>query len=396
MKKIFYLLAVAATVIVSACNPLDKTYKQLGDLPAPAASAVSANLTLSAADYALAPKGYYAVKGLSFKSIDSAKLQIPVILAAKYPTYGEKSNITVTYNNTPPTIKLADSAYANVAYAVVNPTDYTASASVTGTTFKDYNDAQVLLFLTYKYPTPMANQLSLLTYQYYQAGVTPSSGATTTDSFIYFNGAWTKIYTVSAAQYASVGHGTYNQFVVGDAAATIVGYINTFLKNDANVALTAKYGDVRYVSYNYYTSSTKATSQRVQTVTFDGANWVTTPIAATSLSFVKTNGVWIADNTVTYKLVTADYKIIAAIPGVASDAAMANLNSFGNFNIQGGATSWTDAQINAGIIALLKSKYTAAELNQKFVITYAAYNGANITVTKTFVYDGTTFNLKAN
>ncbi|MFD2871653.1 hypothetical protein ACFS5N_04170 [Mucilaginibacter ximonensis] len=394
MKKIHYLLAAAAMVLVSACNPLDKTYKQIGDLPAPTASAVTASITLTAADYALAPKGSYAVKGLSFKSIDSAKLQIPTILAAKYPTYGNGSSILVTYANAPTTIKLADSVYSNVAYTVVNPTDYVAASSVTGTTFKDYNDAQVLLFLQYKYPNPVANQLSVLTYQYFQSGVTPSSGVTTTDSFIYLNGVWTKIYTVSAAQYASVGHSTYNQFVVGDAPATIVGYINIFLKNDPKIAPTAKYGDVQYVSYNYYTSSTKVTSQRVQAVTFDGTNWVTTALPTTPLSFVKTNGVWVADNTVTLKLATADYKFIAAIPGVASDAAMANLNSFGNFNIQGGTTSWTDAQINNGIIALLKSKYPAAAVNQKFVVTYAAYNGSNITVTKTFVYDGTTFKVQ--
>lgn len=388
MKKIFYLLAVSATVLVSACNPLDKTYKQLGDLPAPVAPAVSANLTLTAADYALAPKGTYAVKGLSFKSVDSAKLQIPTILAAKYPTYGEKSNITVTYANAPATLKVADSLYNNVAYTVVNPTDYNNSAAVTGTAFKDWSAAQVLLYLTYKYPTPVANQLAVLTYLYYESGVTPSSGLLTTDSFVYLNGAWTKIYTISAAQYTLAGRGNFGNFTANDVP-NLPSIFNIFLKTDVNVAAIAKVGDVKYISYKYFASSTSY--QRVVTLTFDGTNWVTTPIAATPLSFVKTNGVWVADNTVTYKLVTADYKFIAAIPGVASDAAMANLNSFGNFNIQGGATSWTDAQINAGIIALLKSKYPAAELNQKFVITYAAYNGANTTVTKTFKYDGTNF-----
>jgi hypothetical protein len=223
-----------------------------------------------------------------------------------------------------------------------------------------------------------------MTYLYFESGKTASAGTLTTDAFLYMGGLWTKIYRINNAQYTSVGNGLNFWFVAADAP-NLPAYFNTFLKADPTVMLTAKVGDVKYINYRYLT-----TYQRVLPMTFDGTNWVTTPTTVT-LAFAKTNGAWVADNTVAYTLVKADYTYISAIPAVGSDAAMANLASFGNFNIQGGATTWTDAQINAGIANFLKTKFTTAVVNQKFLVTYAAYNGANITPTKTFKYDGSAF-----
>lgn len=394
MKKIHYVLALAVVVAFSACNPLDKTYKQLGDLPTPAAPAVSADLTLSPADYALAPKGSFANKNSSFKSTDSAKLQVPVILAAKYPTYGEKSKIVVTYATAPLTIKLADSAYNNVAYTAVNPTDYTNSSSVTGTFYKDWSAAQVLLFLTYKYPNPVANQLVLLTYQYYESGVTPSSGVTTTDSFLYLNGAWIKIYTITAAQYAAAGRGNYGNFTSGDMP-NLPAIFNGLLKADITVAANAKAGDVKYVSYKYYASGNY---QRVLPLTFDGTNWVSTPVAAAPLSFIKTDGTWVADNTVNYKLILDDYAYIGDHGPAGSAAAKNNIKSYPDFNISNSTdpTYWSSDDIKASILFWITYKYSStAVANQKFNITYTVYNkGVTSDVTVAYVYDGTTFKLQ--
>lgn len=400
MKRIYYLLAfIAVATAFTACNPLDKTYKDLGNIPkptAPPAAPIVVTTTLTAADYGLLPSTNYAKTAQGFNNINDAKTGVSVILGAKYPTAVNKSSALVTFGITNPVFKPADSLYSHVYYAVINPDDYVAAQGTTGTTFKDYSDAQVLLFLKYKYPTPSDNQLVVLNYIYYSSGLTPSSGVNTTDSFIYLNGSWMKIYTITNAQYGSVGHGIYNQFVTADNPATINGYFNTFLKNDATVAATVKYGDTKYISYNYYISSgtAKGTYQRVQVLTFDGTNWVTTPIASTPLSFLKTDGVWVADNTVSYTLVANDYKYMGNNTTAGSAAGRANIVSYPDFNVSAttDATYWSDTDIQGALITFLVHAYPAAAVNQKFNITYLQYfKGATSNVTKVFQYDGTTF-----
>jgi hypothetical protein len=394
MKKIHYLLAFLAVAIAfSACNPLDKTYKQLGSLPAPTAPATSFSLTLSAADYALIlPKGSAAIKSLYFKSTDTAKIQIPSILASKYPTYGEKSSATVTFAITPTIVKLADSLNADVAYTLqTTPTNdyvYPAFNGAPANTFSDLSATAVINWLLYHYQTPVANQLSVLTYLYFESGKTASSGTLTTDAFLYLNGVWTKIYRISNAQYAATNNGLNNWYVAADVP-NLPSYFNTLLKADPAVMLTAKVGDVKYVNYRYTT-----TYQRVLPLTFNGTDWVTTPTLV-SLAFAKTNGVWVADNSVNYKLTAADYTQIKTMPTTVNiQTALDNVAQFGDFNITvpvSATTGWTDAQVNAAIILILAHDFPSAVANQKFVITYLAYNGSTITVVKTFVYNGSTF-----
>lgn len=388
MKKTYYLLtllAVAVAFTFTACNPMDQKYKELGDLPKPGSSPVT--ITLANADYALLPTGNYAKTSFYFKTEADAKSYVPLILASKYPAASDKAIATVTYAVTPVTIKLADSLFTHLTYTLVNPDDYKLVLGASAKYF-DLSPAQILTFLNTSplYASPAPNQLAILTYINFVSGVS----ATVTESFLYLNGAWQNIYMVSPAQYTSVGKGgTNNDFASGDAAL-LPSYFNTFLKADPAVSVTAKAGDVKYVSYKYYGGSA-GTFQRVLPLTFDGTNWSTNATSAT-LNFAKTNGTWVADNTVNYTLTTADMKSIGTNqPNVASAAAVANLASYGNYNIQGGATTWTDDQIATSISVFLKTKYTTAVVNQKFVITYAAYNGANIAPVKTFIYDGTTF-----
>jgi hypothetical protein len=103
----------------------------------------------------------------------------------------------------------------------------------------------------------------------------------------------------------------------------------------------------------------------------------------------------LADNTVTYKLTTADYALIKTMPTTVNiQGALDNVAQFGDFNITipvSPTTGWTDAQVNAALVLILAHDFPAAVANQKFVITYVAYNGATINVTKTFIYSGTAF-----
>ncbi|MDB5002918.1 MAG: hypothetical protein JWQ34_1143 [Mucilaginibacter sp.] len=398
MKRIYYLLSfIVAVVSFTACNPLDKTYKDIDALPTPANNTLKGpaplalNITLTAADYGFLTD--YAKTALSFKTLDDAKADVPIVLGKKYPTAVDKSSVVVTYGITPTSITLADSLNATTAITLqTTPTnDYVFPAynGAAGNTFSDLSATAVINWLKYKYQVPLPeNSIRVLTYLYFESGKTAGSGTLTTDAFLYANGAWTKIYRVSTAQYTTTGNGLNSWFVANDAA-NIPSYLNAYLKADVAVMATAKYGDIKYVNYRYLT-----TYQKVMILTFDGNNWVTTPILSSPLTFTKTNGIWIADNTVNYTLLSADYKYMGNNTTAGSVAGRANIVSFPDFNVSAttDATYWSDTDIQGAIITFLQHTYTTAVADQKFVITYLQYfKGVTSNVTKTFKYDGTAF-----
>jgi hypothetical protein len=393
MKKIYYFLAfVFAAVTITACNPLDKSYKQLGDLPTPTAPATSGTLTLAAADYGLLPSSYPAQKKLYFKTLDSAKMGIPFILASKYPAYGEKSNINVTFATAPVTLKAVDSVFANIAYTLL-PADYTLNGGTT--TFTNFSASQIITWLGIKYPGAAENKLAVITFNFFDQGATTTG---VQQSFLFTGGVWTKLYHITPVQYNSIGKGgNNNDFVTADASL-IPSYLNAFLKVDPSVSVTAKVGDIKYVSFKYFQASTGSgatlvpavTSQRVTVLTFDGTNWTTTSTPV-SLIFAKTNGVWVADNTVNYTLTPADHVTIAGLT-FGSAAARANLLSFKSVDLRStSATKWLPEEIANAVAAFAKIKYGTGEQNQIFNLSYYGYTGTYAYVVVKLKYIGTDF-----
>ncbi|MES2276775.1 MAG: hypothetical protein V4592_12185 [Bacteroidota bacterium] len=415
MKKIYYLLAfVVAAATFSACKPLSKTYDKLGDVPGPAAPSTS--ITLVASDYKILNKGASANAAGYFKSSDTAKAQIPTILASKFPTLAEKSSVTVTYSAIPVTLTLPDSTLATttIALQVGPPSDYrwTPAFTYNGLTiavnnFDDLSASGAINWLRNKYKTQVTftpdpitykaslpeNSIRVLTYLYFESNVTASTGTLQTDAFIYTAANdWQKIYRVNNTQYASVNRGTNFAFVSADNA-NLPTYFSNFLKADAIVMATAKAGDIINVNFKYQSSAT-VSFQRVLPLTYNGTNWTTTPNPVT-LNFVKTNGVWVADNTVNYKLTTSDYNSIKTMPlTVNIQTALDNVANFGDYNVTvpvSPTTGWTDDQVNASLLIIMTKNFTKPELNQVYNITYVAFSGSTFNVTKKFIYNGTTF-----
>lgn len=441
MKKIYYLLTfVVAAVAFTACKPLSKTYDTLGDVPGPVIPVVtpptSVAYTLTGADYASLPASNPAALQQFFHGTTDAFASIPAILAKKYPSVGDKSSVNVTYATSPivPSITLADKTNANVSITLQTgntPSDYKfspnftynpavgASFTVSAVTFEDLSAAQALSWLRNRYKTLVTpanpptlavyqpattlanNTLVVLTYLYFESNVTASSGTLTTDAFLYTTANdWQKIYRVSNAQYASVNRGTNNLFVAADAP-NIPSYINTFLKSDAAIMLTAKVGDVQYVNYKQGTSALY--TQEVIALAYDGVNWVTTNTTATNL-FTYSGGVWTGqlDNTVSYALTSANYTAISQISNNGSAAARANLAAHPSFAIAAGSTAptvnddgvrWKDAEIAIGIKSILATQFTSPVTNQKFIISYVAFGGypSGTSLNALFIYDGTNF-----
>ncbi|MFD2146493.1 hypothetical protein [Mucilaginibacter antarcticus] len=392
MKKIFHLLAVAAVALsLTGCDPMDKTYKELGDLPKPA---LSVNLTLTAADYALLPTTDYAKTGLYYKTLEDAKVSIPAILAKKYTNYNEKSAITVTYGAPPLTVKPIDTVFASIAYTLL-PADYTLNGGTTTST--NFSATTIITWLGIKYPTATEGKLAVITFNFFDQGATTTA---VQQSFLFTGGAWTKLYHITPAQYTSLGKGgNNNNFVTADAAI-IPSYLNTLLKADPSVSVTAKAGDVKYVSYKYFQAATgtaptqvpAVTAQRVIGLTFDGTNWTTKPAAASPLIFVKTNGVWVPDNTVNYQLTPADHVTISGLT-FGSDAARANLASFKSVDLRSSSpTKWLPEEIADAVKAFAKIKFGAtAEQNQVFNLSYYGYTGSYAYVLVKLKYVGTEF-----
>lgn len=392
-KNILYLLAFV-TVIFAACNPLKD---EIGNIT-PAPFTKTLNITLAKADYELLPSTNYANKGQYFANTVDANTSISVILNAKYPQLDNGSVANVSYNSLPQQIKPADSVLSTAGaaptqYSVVDA-DYLA---INGNSNKNFTTAKVIQFLDTKFPTKVANQLIVLNYVYFESGATTTTGVATSDTFIYLNGAWVKAYQVTQAQYISAGKLTVFNFGSADEA-NLAGYFNTFLKSDANVSGKAKIGDVKYVSFAYFISSTR-TAQRIKALIFDGTNWSTKSVPFGPLPFLKKKGTWIPDPTVYYTLIKSDYTVLkstdaaAVKPEIGTAAGRLNAGDFGSFDVTGGGNSWTDAQIGDAVAYILNGKYASAPVDETvlYKITYALFKGATPTAVKSFAKTSTGF-----
>ena len=361
MKKIHYLFALLAMAL-SACQKQPNL--------APTTYVKTMDLTLQPSDYQLLSYKTYPYNTLSFINIADANTYIPMILNARDPQLSDGSKANVTFSLTP-SIAPADSVYSDLTYTVTSA-DYVA---VTGNHYGDFSAANVLSFLTYKYPNPSTNQLAVITYVLYTG-----TDNTVTNSFLYLNNAWIKIYQVTPAQYASVGDGKYDQITSSDQSKA-PGYFNFFLKNDITIADTVKANDIEYVSYNYYGGGT---FQRILALTYDGSNWSTNGGLATR-AFLKQGGTWIPDPTVYYTLTSADTKYISTLTTTgASSSLLSSTGSYGDFE-----TSWTTAELDIAFIAVLTKDFPTPKVNVNYVVTYLLYTGGNdVPTTATFKYSG--------
>lgn len=396
MKKIlFNILALAAiATAISSCRPMDKTYKALDGLPA---TAKTLNYTFQAADYVnvnVYPSSSAVYKAKGFTSNDDANANVPAFLNFKFFDYPDGSNANITFTPLTSSIVEPDSVFKDISYTLTAD-DYLL---LPNNKYADFSIAQVLSWLPYKYTAPVENQLQVLSWTFYPTinttpavypgiSVSTTSGVTTaTGSFLYIGGAWLQAYHITPAQYASVGRGQYNEFTSADDAS-LQSYLNNLLKADPYVAGNAKTGSIQYVSFYYY-SSTKVASQRVIKFTFDGTNWVRTP-AASTLTFVKSKGTWIADPTVYYTAKASDYALIGSSTIGTSDGR-SNFAQYGDFNIVSGSQYfWTEADIESALILILKTNFPNATTGIPYKITYLIYTGSTSSTSLTFKFDGT-------
>lgn len=368
MKKIYYLLAFGILAF-SACQKEPALHSYMPT------EKKDLTITLQASDYAHVTG--YPKTALTIDDDADAQKYIPMILNAEYSTIDDGSTAAVTYTTSALYFKpAADSLYSDVYYTLT-PSDYLL---LPNNKYTDFSLAQAQAWLPYKYTSPVNNQLVLLNFTPYPATLTPPY------SFIYFNSAWRLAYTVTPAQYASVGLGKYNEFTTSNTEASLVSTFNFFLKNDVTIMDTIKKGDYEFVSFNYYVSSSQD-YQRVKPLQYNGTDFVAPFTGSSTVNFIKKNGSWEFVQplpVVNYTLTKADDATIAA-SNFGTSALRSNLSSYGDFE-----TSWAKADLQGAFILCLSTDITNPQTNTIYRVHYPLYSGgSDIDSTLDFMWDGT-------
>jgi hypothetical protein len=368
MKKIYYLLVFIAFAF-TACQKEPALHSVMPS------EVQTLTLTLQQSDYQLLPSTAYPSKTFTIDNDNDAEQYIPVILNSKYANLSNGSTAVVTYTKSALYFKpAADSLFADVAYTLTTA-DYSL---LPGNTFTDFSIAQALKWLPYKYPTPVANQLVLLTFTPFPATLTPPY------SFMYLNGAWKQIYTITPAEYTAVGLGKFDQFTSSNDAK-LPSMLSALVKTDITIQDTVKAGDIEYISFDYFASNSKA-YQRVIPLQYDGNNYVAPKTSTGALNFVKKGGTWAFVQplpVVAYTLLPADITLIANST-ISSSSNRSNLASYKDFS------GWSAADLNAAMILVLTADFKTPQQNTNYQVTYLNYTGgADVPTVLTFQWDGT-------
>ncbi len=255
-----------------------------------------------------------------------------------------------------------------------------------------------IVYVSYKlYAGSAAKTYQLVMPMVFDGSKWVNTQLTATAVFTKTNGVWVGTtdnsvrYTLATADYTTISgisgiasaaaiadiksHGDFS-IAAGVATGAGSSWTDTQIATGITAILKTLYtapatGQKFYVTFKTYGGY----STEVDEFNFDGTNFVYLPTPSASQ----------------YTLTGDDYTTIAASTATgATSSAMQNLNQYGDFSTSG-ATAWTQAQINAGIAAVLTTRYPTATANQTIAVTYAIYSGGNTVTTGNFKYSGTTW-----
>ena len=356
MKKIIYLFA-AITIAFTACTPLEDIYDEL-DAQGEAPIVGDVIYTLTEEDYTkeLDKGGYLGFSFPNFNSEDQAKEMLPFFLENTYPVFGEGSSAIITYK----LYNKKNDEKSLETYTVTND-DYDAGGHSYGNFSRS---SHITDFLDTKYPNPANRLLVSLTYKYYSGSV-----ATLNNGFLYLDGAWEMITGFTDDEYEAMGEGYSNFSSEDEAFEKVPVFLKDKFKFEGKVA-----GDIEGIMYKLYVDGT--TKSFVAYFIFDGENWSkynNTIDKTLQLGFE--NGAWAPDNTIKYTLTAADYDLVGN-------------GRYGNFDVRAGKDEETVEARLAKINTILLNNNPTAQEGQKYVVSYAIYNGSNAVWTMKVIKEG--------
>ena len=355
MKKISLLAGLFFSLFIISCEPLEDIENEIN-------AELDSAPVVGTTDYKLVEEDYTDILDLrfpNFSNTDQAKELVPVLLDEMYPFWGKGSQALITYDLYSPQLRVRDET-----------TSYTLSSEEYDPysrygNFDNYRDIKD--FLSTKYPDAAEDDLVLLTFKFYDGSVN-----TLTEALIFDGSSWDETTSVTDAQYEEMGHGRYNNFDNQDQAET---KLQILLNNSVFYDEEIVEGSVKNILYKYYDGSVNY--QFANYIYTDNSWTLMTNVVPETLQFGNDGETWVPDNTIRYELTADDFSTIASALSDKYPGPTSSASNFGNFDRRSGnANYWSDEMILEGMNVLLDNKVPDAENGQKYVITFAIYNGA--------------------
>lgn len=368
MKNLVYLFAFIMGLSLISCEPMEDVHADIDAQPEIISGDVS--FTMSDDDYDALELGYG-----NFNNVADAKSMIPGLLSDKYPVWGAGSSALVTFNIYAPL-----RTECSLEVYTVTTADYDANPDTAR--FNNFDEmSQIYDFLDTKYPDPSSRLLVSLTYKFYDGSV-----STLNNGFLYNDGGWNFIQGFTDDEYEAMGEGYSNFSSEDEAEEKIPLYLKEkyFFKN-------RDVGAIENIMYKLYVTdeddvdgdgktNDKTTYSYVSYFIYDGADWAPySNEVQETVQFGHDGEKWVPDNTIKYRLTSADIALISSsfmskYPGPAD-----NVGFFGSFDRRSGSSNyWSDEMLLEAFNVLLDNNDASAEDGQKYVLTYVIYNGSTV------------------
>ncbi|MGB0892622.1 MAG: hypothetical protein ACPGUU_09740, partial [Flavobacteriaceae bacterium] len=209
-------------------------------------------------------------------------------------------------------------------------------------------------YLDLKYPSAADGDFYSVSHKLTRSGVTN----TIVDGFVRKSGSWSRIVGFTKDQYAAMGESYPNFSSHDEAAQKIPAALAERFKFDNKSA-----GDIEAVMYELYKGS-GVTKSYVNNYIFDGSSWSKyNNVLNETIKFGHNGTVWVPDNTIKYTLTSADYSLVGN-------------GRYNNFDVRVGKDEETEAARLAKINTILLNNFPSDAEGQKYVVSYAIYNGS--------------------
>ncbi len=352
MKYLKILPVIIVLTIIQSCDPLES---ELDTLDVPNIVVADLDLTLVDDDYDLVGKTFG-----SFDSDDEAKTLIPDILIENHPQIGDGSSALVRY-------KVFDPIRINEELEFeLTPDDYDALGQSFGTLS---SQGDIFDAVEFKHPSPVANDLVTLTYEWFCFGC-PDEG-TLTSKLTYYEGKWYNAYVPTDDDYTFMGQSFPNFDSRTEARERIAKFLGTrYLFDDAGTIRTAVF------IYTFKDSDdVRHFIDFMAVFQFDGAVWQPfQDVVQRSLQLGHDGTTWVPDNTIKYSLTGNDYVAIAAATESSNPSGSGSMGNFGNYDIG----LWSDDQILSSIGNRLLEIFPEVE-GQKYLVSFDTWEpGAGV------------------